>query len=220
MRLQGKLAYRLSPSYKLTAEVIQNDSRSDQYMHAWSRSGYVQTFRDTTQTGDIVMRHGRWSPTQVDSTYVYYNAAEHTPDSENGFHHTKLVWTHTINANTFYSLKLARNHFMAEQSVGGKKPWEYEGENDRDFYYNYYDGESSDFFVTWGDLPFYSYRDTKVFLGLFDLTKKHGAHTFQTGFEAIYNDMQYMQVDRPYRSNADGEIGATRTRYHLSLIHI
>jgi outer membrane receptor for ferrienterochelin and colicin len=214
IRLQGKLAYRMGPSYKLTAELIDNASKYDSYVHSWSRVGYVQTFVDTTQTGEIVVRHGRWSPSQVDSTYVYYNAAEHTPNVENIFDQAKVVWTHTIDATTFYSVKLSRSHFNLDQRVLGKEPWEYDGTSFRDFYYNYYDNESSDFFITWGDYPFFSHRDTKVMTGKADLTKKYKRHTFQTGFEATYNDMRYMQVDRPYQTGTNGEIGATRTRYH------
>jgi outer membrane receptor for ferrienterochelin and colicin len=213
VRLQGKLAYRITPSHKLTAEVINNDSKRDVYVHAWSREGYVQTFLDTTRTGEIILRHGRWSPTQVDSTYVYYNAAEHTPDLENLFQQVKLVWTHTIDANTFYSLKLSRSHFTFEQNVGGKKPWEYQGESAADFTRNYYDAESSEFFVTWGDYATWSSRDTRVLTGKFDFTKKYKRHTFQAGLETVYNDMRYLEVDLPYLTQANGEIGR-RTRYH------
>ncbi|MBD3161146.1 MAG: TonB-dependent receptor [Candidatus Eisenbacteria bacterium] len=214
VRLQGKLAYRIGPSYKLTAEMINNDTRRDVYIHAWSREGYVQTFLDTTQTGEVIERRGRWAPTQVDSTYQYYNAAEHTPNYENLFRQAKVVWTHTIDANTFYTLKLSRSHFIAKESVQGKEPWEYEGESARDFYYNYYDGESSDFFVTHGDYAEWSHRDTKVLTGKVDFTKKHKRHTFQAGVEAVYNDMRFLEVDRPYQTSVDGQIGATRTRYH------
>ncbi|MFB3909186.1 MAG: carboxypeptidase regulatory-like domain-containing protein [Candidatus Eisenbacteria bacterium] len=214
LRIQGKLAYRIGPSYKLTAEVVNNRSKGDSYIHSWSREGFVQTYLDTIQTGEIVLRHGRWSPTQVDSTYQYYNAAEHTPDNENGFDQYKLVWTHTIDAETFYSVKLSRSHFIADSRVKGKQPWEYDATSGRDFYYNYFDNESSDFFVIWGDYPTWSHRDTKVLTSKVDFTKKYKRHTFQSGIEATYNDMRYMQVDRPYQSNALGEIGATRTRYH------
>ena len=67
VRFQGKLAYRIGPSYKLTAEVIDNKTLNDVYYHAWSRDGYVQTFRDTTRTGEVVLRHGRWSQVPVDT---------------------------------------------------------------------------------------------------------------------------------------------------------
>jgi outer membrane receptor for ferrienterochelin and colicin len=214
VRVQGKLAYRIGPSYKLTFEQINNRSRRDNYIHAWSREGYVETFVDTTQTGDVIVRHGRWSTSQEDSTYVYYNAAEHTPNITGGFDQSKAVWTHTIDATTFYSVKVSRSHFIADSRVLGKEPWEYDATSFRDYYYNYHDNESSDFFVIWGDYPAWSHRDTNVLTGKTDFTKKYKRHTFQSGFEATYNDMSYIQVDRPFATNTAGEIGATRTRYH------
>jgi len=214
LRLQGKLAYRLGASYKLTAEMINNDTRRDGYWHAWSREGYVQTFMDTTRTGEIILRHGRWAQTQVDDTYVYFNAAEHTPNFKDLFQQVKLVWTHTIDANTFYSAKFSRSGFKADRRVLGKQPWEYDGESGRDFYYNYFDAEASDYFVIWGDYPSFSNRETKVTTAKVDFTKKYRRHTFQGGLDGTYNDMRYLQVDRPYQTNAIGEIGQTRTRYH------
>jgi outer membrane receptor for ferrienterochelin and colicin len=214
VRFQGKLAYRIGPSYKLTAEVINNKTLTDVYYHAWSRDGYVQTFRDTTRTGEIVLRHGRWSQVPVDSTYAYYNAAEHTPNYEDKFNQMKLVWTHTIDATTFYSIKLSRSSFFADRKVKGKQPWEYDGTSARDYYYNYLDNESSDYFVVWGDYPSFSHRNTKVLTGKVDFTKKMKRHTFQAGVDGTYNDMSLFQVDRPYATSATGEIGATRDRYH------
>lgn len=214
IRLQGKVAYRIGPSYKLTFEQIDNRTKRDNYIHSWSRVGYVQTFVDTTQTGDIVLRHGRWSPTQVDSTYQYYNAAEHTPNITSGFDQSKLVWTHTIDANTFYSVKVSRSKFTADSRVLGKQPWEYDASSYRDFYYNYWDNESSDFFVIWGDYPTWSHRETQVLTSKVDVTKKYKRHTFQSGFDATYNDMSYLDVNNPYQNTTDGLIGATRTRYH------
>jgi len=213
VRFQGKLAYKPNPDMKLTAEVLRNRSDSDRYYHIWSREGYVQTFRTITDTKDVVVRRGRWSPTQLDSTYEYYNAADHTPDYRNRFSQAKLVWNHTLDASTFYTIKLNRNAFFADARVRGKEAWEYEGERERDFWFNYTDNTSSDFFVTAGDFPTYSERDTKVYSVKADLTKKVRRHTFQTGIEAMYNDMIYHQVDRPYTTNPLGLIG-TRTDYH------
>ncbi len=126
----------------------------------------------------------------------------------------KLVWTHTIDATTFYSLKLNRSSFLADRSVKGKQPWEYDGTSARDYYYNYLDNESSDYFVVWGDYPTYSHRSTKVLTGKADFTKKVKRHTFQAGVDGTYNDMLLFQVDRPYATSSTGEIGATRDRYH------
>jgi outer membrane receptor for ferrienterochelin and colicin len=214
LKLQGKLAYRPSPKIKMTFEVINNFTKSDNYYHMWSREGYVETFFDTTRTGRVVLRHGRWSPVQVDSTYQYYNAAEHTPNVIDKFNQIKFVMNHTINKDTYYSLKVSRQYFFRDRRVKGKEPWEYDGERESDFWFNYHDFEPYDFFVISGDYPTLSTRETKVYRFKFDFTRRYEKHRFQTGVDFSYNDMRYFQVDRPYLTNANGEIGGTRTRYH------
>ncbi len=214
VRLQGKLAFRPGANYKLTAEAINERQRYDNYIHNWSRAGWVETFTVTNpQTGDVRIRRGRWAETQVDSTYAYYNAAEHTPDVSRRFNQVKLVWTQTIDAATFYSIKVNRNYFYFDSRVSGKEPWQYDPEREQDLFYNYRDNESSEFFVINGDYPTQSNRVTKVYTSKVDLTRKFRRHTMQTGAEATYNDMSYIQVDRPYNTDALGRIG-TRTRYH------
>ncbi len=212
VRFQGKLAFKPASAYKLTAEYINNHGRNEAYYHIWSRDGYVQQIRRTTQQGEVVVRNGRWSPTQVDSTYVYYNAADHTPLFMNNFDQLKLIWNHTLDAATYYTVKLNRNHFYSDTRVNGKQAWEYTGEREQDFWFNYTDNNSSDFFVIAGDYPVLSNRETLVYSSKADLTKKIKKHTFQTGVEATYNDMRYYQVSRPYTTR-NGEIGS-RTRYH------
>lgn len=213
VRYQGKVAFRPGPSYKLTGEFIRNRSRSHQYYHIWSRDGYVEMFYDTTQTGDVVMRRGRWSPVQVDSTYHYYNAAEHTPDFIYNFDRMAFIWNHTLDQSTFYTMRLNRNSFFTDARVRGKEAWEYDGIQYRDFWYNYRDNTSSDFYVVAGDYPSLSTRRTTVYTVKGDLVRRHNRHTFETGFEGMYNDMQYQQVDYMFNTNTFGEIG-TRTRYH------
>lgn len=213
IRLQGKLAFKPGPNSKLTAEAIHNAGRAEQYFHVWSRAGYVQTFRDTTQTGEVVLRQGRWSAAPLDSTYAYYNPAEHTPTFRSNFDSAKLVWSHTLDALTYYTLKVSRNAFLEDIRVGGKEAWEYEGERERDLFFNYTDNTTSSFFVVGGDYPFLSTRKTEIYTGKADVTHRVRKHTVQSGLEMVYNDMWYQQVDRPYQTNALGEIG-TRTRYH------
>jgi hypothetical protein len=212
VRLQGKLSWRPGKTQKLTAEFLNERNRSDAYFHIWSRSGFVETFLDTTRTGQVVLRRGRWSPTQVDSTYVYYNAAEHTPNFARNNGQLKLAWSHAINASTYYTVKLNRNTFLSDTRVQGKNPWEYIG-TERDFFFNYRDNTSSDFFVIGGDYPTLSDRETTVYTTKVDATRKFKRHTFQSGADMTYNDMRYFQVDRPYTTSSSGEIG-TRTRYH------
>jgi len=214
VKVQSKFAFKPGPDYKLTFEVINQERRSDNYYHIWSRDGYVETFLDTTRTEEVVLRHGRWSPLQVDSTYTYYNAAEHTPNVLNEMRQYKMVFYHTLSRNAQYSLKLSAQSFYVDQRVQGKKEWEYEGDRERDFWFNYRDLESYDFFVIAGDYPFLSTRETKVYQGLFDMTYRYGKHTFEAGASGAYNDMRYFSVTRPYQNSPDGEIGYPRTIYH------
>lgn len=213
VRLQGKLAWRPGKTQKLTAELLNERNRFDVYSHIWSRDGWVETYTTTTPTQDVVRRWGNWSPTQVDSTYVYYNAAEHTPTTTRRFGQVKLAWSHALDAATFYSVKMSRNSFYNDTRVQGKDPWEYEG-TARDYFFNYRDPlASSEFFVIGGDFPTLNHRETKVYNSKFDVTRKRNRHTFQAGMEGTYNDMSFYQVDNAYQTSAMGEIG-TRTRYH------
>ena len=214
VRLQTKLAYKSSAGCKLTGELVMNSSHSDVYQHMWSRVGYVQTFRDTTETGEVVTRKGRWSPYQMDETYEYYNPANHTPTDINRFHQAKLVWLQTIDGSAFYDVKVSRTSFYLDSRVGGKNAWEYEGERLGDLWFNYTDRSTEPYFVISGDYPSLSHRETVVYTLKSDLTKRYQAHTVKSGGEARYNDMKYFQVDRPFATNAAGQIGGARTRYH------
>jgi outer membrane receptor for ferrienterochelin and colicin len=214
LKVQSKLAYRPTPQVKMTVEVINDHSKRDTYHHMWNWEGFVETFFDTTRTGTVVRRHGSWSQTAVDSTYEHYNAAEHTPNVLQRFNQLKFVLNHTINEGTFYSFKASRVNFFQDRRVQGKEPWEYEGAQESDFWFNYRDAESSDFFVVAGDYPFLSTRETTVLTSKLDVTRLQGKHRIQTGFEIDYNDMRYFQVERPYRTGPSGEIGFPNTRYH------
>ncbi len=213
-KMQGKLAYRPSPNTKLTFEMLDQATNRDNYFHQWSRAGWVQEFLDTTRTNEVVLRHGRWAPYQVDSTYHYYNAAEHTPDILDEFQQQKVVFRHTLGQSSHYVMRLSRQHFFVDQRVQNKQAWEYLGEREADLWFNYWDGESHDYFVISGDYPFLSTRETEVYQGIFDFTYQRGRHTFETGATMQYNDMRYFELQRPYNTNSRGEIGASRTRYH------
>jgi outer membrane receptor for ferrienterochelin and colicin len=214
IKLQTKLAFKPGPDYKLTFEVIDQEQRFDSYFHMWSQEGYVQTFLDTTRTDEVVLRYGRYSPTQIDSTYQYYNAAEHTPNVLDEFRQYKAIFHHSLSKDAQYSVRLSTQSYFRDSRVQNKDEWEYIGERERDFWFNYSDLESYDFFVISGDYPLLSTRKTRVYQGMFDLTYKYGKHTFETGVSGTYNDMSFYSVTRPYLNSADGEIGATRTVYH------
>ncbi len=130
LKFQSKLAWKPGKSYKLTAEILRNFSRNDNYLHQWSREGYVQvtyqTITTSSGTRQVIPVYGRWSATQEDSTFQYYNAAQHTPNYTNGFDLYKLVWTQSIGTKSFYNIKIAESVFHATADVQGKQPWQYD----------------------------------------------------------------------------------------------
>ena len=221
IRIQSKFTWRPGIPYKLNLELINNRTRQDRYIHNWSWEGYVKTFFDTLETGgdggtQVELRRGPWSPFQLDETYEYYNAAEHTPDVDNRYNQSKLSFTHTLGEGTFYSVKAARQAFDDRVSVQGKDPWEYEGDALRDLYFDYENSEQSSFFVRGGDYPSWSRRKTKVYSGRADLTHQWNKHTFETGVDFRYNDLFYSEVQQMYlfRDGNSGTIGLS-DRYHF-----
>jgi hypothetical protein len=192
---------------------VQNFSLEDRYLHEWSRDGYVKIVNDTATSGDITQQYGGWSWYRVDSTYVPYNPAEHTPNYLNRFHQLKTVWTHTVNKDLFYTLKMSQHSYESEASVQGKEPWEY-AIRYPEYWYNQVEGDVEPFYVTHGDYPFYYTRNTDVWTFKGDATWKKRGHTLQSGFEGTYNDMQLLNISYPERINSQGTYGTLRSDYH------
>jgi len=215
VRLQGKITWKPGVPYKMSFEYLSNRTTSDRYYHNWTWEGYVKTFLDTLQTGEVLLRRGPWSPFKADDTYEYYNASEHTPDSDSQFRQAKLMFTQTLGeGNTFYSVKIARNHFADGQNVQGKNPWEYDAEERRDLYYDYENDLQSLFFVRGGDFPSWTVRDTKVYSGLAEVTHRWRNHTFEAGAEFKYNDLFYHHVEEMYIGRDQGFQIGRFDRYH------
>lgn len=211
---QGKLAWKPGPNYKLTFEYLDNHTVRDTYSHVFSRDGYVQTRVDTLRsTGQIVTRYGRFSSEREDSTFVPYNAAEHTPNVRDDFSQLKLVWNHTLSNATFYTLKFSRHEFDYQSQVLDQYPWEYVGRYP-DQWRNQIDFTTSRFFATNGDYPHFSQRNTVTWNFKTDWTHKIGRHMFKSGMEAIYNDLQLLSIDYPVSINALGQVGGYRSQYH------
>jgi len=213
-KYQGKLAWKPGPNYKMTFEYLRNHSTRDIYSHIFSLDGFVQTRVDTLRSsGQIVTRYGRFSATQDDSTYIPYNAAEHTPNVRDDFDQTKIVWNHTLSPETFYSLKLSRHQFSYDYRVNGQYPWEYTGRYP-DQWRNQIDFTTQRFFATNGDYPDFTQRGTTTWSLKTDWTHQVGRHRFKSGLEAVYNDLQLLSINYPVSINSDGKIGGFRSEYH------
>ena len=211
---QGKLAWKPGPNYKLTMEYLNNHTVRDIYSHTFSLNGFVQTRVDTVRsTGQIVTRYGRFSAEREDSTFVPYNAAEHTPNVRDDFKQLKLVWNHTLSTNTFYTLKLSRHQFDYDFRVGDQFPWEYSARYPFQWQ-NQIDGTTSRFFATNGDYPQFVQRNTITWSFKTDWTHQLGRHRFKSGLEAVYNDLELLSIDYPVQINSQGQVGGFRSQYH------
>ncbi len=214
INLQAKLAWKPGPNYKMTMEVLQNDRTWDTYRHSFSAEGFVETRIDTiADNGAIETRYGAFSERQEGPNWLYYNAAEHTPNYENTFRQYKLVWSHTLSTGTFYTLKFSENSYDFLSSVQDKLPWEYEAQYP-DQWRDRIHFRTLPFFASNGDVPTYRDQSSRVWTLKSDWTSQLGAHKVKTGIELKYNDLALLAVDFPNRINAEGEIGLYRSEYH------
>ncbi len=215
MQLQGKLAWRPGPNYKLTFEIIDTNREFESYSHAFSQVGFTETRIDTVaDTGQIVTRYGAFSERQEDANWVYYNAADHTTRNTNAFTTYKGVWNHTLSPGTFYSLKVSQTAFKFSSAVAGQLPWEYEGQYP-DQWRDRINFSTHDFFATNGDVSNYTDRTTKAWTIKTDWTSEIGSHKMKTGLNVVYNDLENFNINFPNRINSEGQIGLIRSDYHV-----
>lgn len=214
LNFQGKMAWKPAPTSKMTLEYLNNQSTRDVYSHLFSLDGFVQTRVDTIRaTGQIVNRYGRFSAEQEDSTFIPYNAAEHTPNVEDNFNQLKVVWNQSLSQATFYTVKLSRYAFDFDYRVLSQEPWEYNGRFP-DQWRNAIDFTTNRFFATNGDFPQYTDRRTQTYSFKTDWTHKVGRHQLKSGLEGVYNDLALLSIDFPVSVNANGQVGGFRSEYH------
>jgi outer membrane receptor for ferrienterochelin and colicin len=197
---QAKFSYFVTPTRKLTAEFLVSQTMEDNYNHAYSRVGYWS------------QEHKDWSHVRLDTTYHYYNAAEHTPTQRTTFFQRKLVWRDNVSPTTFYTVKLA-------QFESDSKMWLYEDPNDY-WWQAYVGGErrtdpDSDndlnpepgYFVTWGDNLGWARDITKATTFKADLTSQRGdTHQVKSGLEVVYNELDVKQLNLGSLIPSEGEM--------------
>jgi outer membrane receptor for ferrienterochelin and colicin len=212
-KLQGKLAYKITPNIKLTGEYLNNRVRSDGYNHKWSLDGFVETNVTVNSQGEQIIEYGRFSNFRENEDFIPYSAAAHTPNEDETFDQYKVVWRQNISNETFYNLRLSRASYDTERVVLGRQPWEYVQERPNYWLDNIND-ESYTFFVSNGDYPRYYTRDNKVFTVKNDWTKKTGKHLVKWGAQGIYNDLQVNSIRYPNEVNGLGTYGSDKTAFH------
>jgi len=185
---QAKVSFIVTPTRKLTAEFLTSKTVRDYYFHSYSREGYWSRI------------HEDWAHVPLDTTYQYYNAAEHTPSSDNTFSTKKLVWRDNVSPSMFYTVKLAR--FDSDQRY-----WLYEDPNE--YWWQAYVGnpvtldEDSDndlnvepgYYRAWGDNMSWTQEVTSATTFKADLTNQpNEVHQMKTGFEVVYNELDVKEL--------------------------
>ncbi len=213
VKLQGKLAYKITPNVKLTGEYLNSRTRSDGYVHRWSRNGYVETRRSVDAQGREFIEYGRFSYYQENENFIPYNAPAHTPNRDERFDQYKVVWRHNISNEMFYNLRLSRAAYNTDRRVLGREPWEYDQE--RPFYWvDNINDLNETYYVSNGDYPRFYTRDNSVYTIKNDWTKKQSKHLVKWGVQGIYNDLQVNSLRYPNESNVAGTYGSDKTAFH------
>ncbi len=186
---QAKFSWFVSPTKKMTAEYLYSRTRRDFYDHRYSREGYWSQEKED------------WSHVALDTTYSYYNAAEHTPAQDTEFTQRKLVWRDNLSPTMFYTVKFAQ--FDTEQSY-----WLYEDPND--YWWEPYlpggrvtdpdsDGDLNPepgYYRVWGDNLAWSQEITSATTFKADLTNQATeTHQVKTGVEVVYNELDVKRLD-------------------------
>jgi len=187
------------------------DATTDRYSHLWSRPGFVQTFLDTTQTGDIAIRRGRYSASQVDSTYQPWLPHEHLPKEELQHLELSAGFDHRVDDRSRYSLRVEFAQTEFDERVGDKKAWQYEGERQFDFWFNYTDREAEPFFVIAGDYPRLAWGESSQISVEPTFRHGYGEELLEVGGRITVRKQEYHEILRPYLTNSEGRIGLPLT---------
>ncbi len=198
---QAKVSFIVTPTRKLTAEYLLSRTVRDFYFHNYSRTGYWSPKWQKNASGQYVsVGHEDWSHVPLDNTYHYYNAAEHTPSSDNQFSTRKLVWRDNVSPTMFYTVKVARfdseeryslhddpNDYWWQAYVGGAATVDDDSDNDLNPEPGYY--------RTWGDNLGWTRNVTSATTVKADLTNQpNEIHQMKSGFEVVYNELNVKEL--------------------------
>jgi outer membrane receptor protein involved in Fe transport len=173
-----------------------------------------------------------YATVQEDSSFTAFNSADRNLTAISLSQQAKLVFTHNLTDETFYTIKLSRVAFDKRNSVGGKSPWEYNHggvdspgafQGQTPVYQlgsDFYTDPLNPLFITTGDNPQYAEEYSRQFIMKLDLTSSRwGGHLVKSGVQVIYNDLQRYAVDSPAierlnRFTGDWSLGGNLNVFH------
>jgi len=169
-------------------------------------------------------------PDGADSSFVAFNSATRTPETQANNLQIKLGFSHNITSKLLYSIKLSRLDLRTQTSVldengNLKDPAEYTSAGlpvvlpsqlyDPDLpparitVPVWYTDDGSPYFVTAYDYPFYSDQRSLQYLIRGDIISEQiKGHRIKSGLQLIYNDLRDDERVQPaeQRTNDDGSV--------------
>jgi hypothetical protein len=173
----------------------------------------------------------KFSHFRDDTSYTYFNSAEHVVTSTSDDLNLKFALNHNISDDVLYTVSLTRLKFKLLANVDGKDPaqyatsglpvtlpsgsWRYSGVSDQAFYTD----PDYPYFVSAYDYPQYTDRSSTAYNLKVDLTSKQWEnHQFKTGAQLIYNDLDERVIFYPGRERpiGNGEFlqGLSANQFH------
>ena len=164
--------------------------------------------------------HSEFSHSQEDTSFVFFNSAERTPQTETNNLILKLGYDH-VAEDLLYSVRLSRLAINRTFSVDGKQPHEYSSAGmpvtlpDGNHLESgvtqptWYTDPDHPYFVTAYDYPMYDQQNSVQYLARFDFTNERiKGHRIKTGVQFIYNDINNDTRINPalQRTNPDGSV--------------
>jgi hypothetical protein len=175
-----------------------------------AQDGSVESYESKMLFEGFQEPESKFSHFRDDSSYVYFNSAEHTLTTTSKNLSLKVRLDHRIGDDFSYTVAVSRLRFDTVTDVGGKEPREYEtagepvilpsgayrfsGISNRDFYT---DGDYP-YLVTCYDYPYYGKRANTFYALKADMTSTNfGRHGIASGLRMIYSETSENEVYYP-----------------------
>ena len=200
----GKLTYKISPTMKLVLSYNQSVSINQNSQSLQANLEYVEPSPGYQYTFQKILDNA--------NTFTHNNK------------YTSLSWTHTLNAKTFYELKL--NHFYSNLRADANGKYWYDYREPKDivtFPIEYYNKDRDTVGVipgdgfwdvgnpfTWRDHFIDEYSIKGDLTSFFDEKNK-----FKTGFNMVFQEMQVVDIYKPWI----GTLGLNNDIYRVFPAH-
>ena len=176
--------------------------------------------------------YSTYSTAQEDSSFTWFNSADNSGQNANVVQNVKLVLTHNLTEDIFYTLKLSYLANDSRFTVNDKDPWDYQhgGIYSPGLFSgqaglfltasDYYTDPLNPLFITTSDFPYYEENYVRTTMMKFDLTTTRWAgHLVKTGLQLQYNDIEnmalaYPAIENQNRNTGDYSLGANSNIYH------